>query len=115
MTTPRRSRRLRVALEVYCGLIILPGGEAALLEIVRGGNDGQHRETITVRPIIAPKHQYPAVREDLHPLLALVPGNCRWPIGDPQTTSFHFCADAAEPGKPYCRHHVEMARQQPRY
>ena len=34
---------------------------------------------------------------------------CCWPIGEPGTPSFHFCGDAAVPGKPYCAEHVAIA------
>lgn len=34
---------------------------------------------------------------------------CCWPIGEPGTPSFHFCSDAAVPGRPYCAGHVAIA------
>ncbi len=34
---------------------------------------------------------------------------CSWPIGDPGDASFHFCPSAAEPGRPYCARHCELA------
>jgi GcrA cell cycle regulator len=30
---------------------------------------------------------------------------CSWPIGDPQSTDFHFCGDDVVTGKPYCNSH----------
>jgi GcrA cell cycle regulator len=30
---------------------------------------------------------------------------CSWPIGDPQSTDFHFCGDNVVTGKPYCNTH----------
>lgn len=30
---------------------------------------------------------------------------CSWPIGDPQSTDFHFCGDNVVTGKPYCNDH----------
>ena len=30
---------------------------------------------------------------------------CSWPIGDPQSTDFHFCGDDVVAGKPYCNTH----------
>ena len=34
---------------------------------------------------------------------------CQWPIGDPRLPDFHFCGEAALPGKPYCAHHCASA------
>lgn len=41
---------------------------------------------------------------------------CKWPIGDPASDDFHFCGQAALPGKPYCAYHGQLAFQpsQPR-
>lgn len=35
--------------------------------------------------------------------------SCSWPLGDPKQAGFHFCGDAAEPGRPYCAHHCGIA------
>jgi GcrA cell cycle regulator len=35
--------------------------------------------------------------------------SCSWPVGDPKQPGFHFCGDAAEPGRPYCAHHCGIA------
>ena len=34
---------------------------------------------------------------------------CCWPIGDPGTESFRYCAEAKLPGKPYCAEHAARA------
>jgi GcrA cell cycle regulator len=45
-------------------------------------------------------------------VVALVPGTCRWPLGDPQG-DFCFCADpVVKP--PYCEHHRKQAYLAPR-
>jgi GcrA cell cycle regulator len=38
---------------------------------------------------------------------------CRWPIGDPQHTDFHFCGKKKVTGLPYCEHHARRAFQPP--
>jgi GcrA cell cycle regulator len=38
---------------------------------------------------------------------------CRWPIGDPQQTDFHFCGKKKIPGLPYCEVHARRAFQPP--
>ena len=44
-------------------------------------------------------------------LMELTERTCKWPIGDPATEKFWFCGHAAEPGKPYCETHIEIAFQ----
>jgi GcrA cell cycle regulator len=34
---------------------------------------------------------------------------CSWPVGDPKQPGFHFCGEAAEPGRSYCAHHCNIA------
>ena len=34
---------------------------------------------------------------------------CCWPIGDPGSSNFRFCGEAALPGKPYCQEHTNRA------
>ncbi|MGL4394928.1 MAG: GcrA family cell cycle regulator [Hyphomicrobium sp.] len=37
--------------------------------------------------------------------------SCRWPIGDPQMSDFHFCGKNKVPGLPYCEFHARRAFQ----
>lgn len=39
--------------------------------------------------------------------------SCRWPIGDPQMSDFHFCGKNKVPGLPYCEFHARRAFQPP--
>lgn len=41
----------------------------------------------------------------------LKPGQCRWPIGDPDSEDFHFCGEQVFVGKPYCYEHCKQAYQ----
>ncbi|WP_343346603.1 GcrA family cell cycle regulator [Sphingomicrobium sp. XHP0239] len=36
---------------------------------------------------------------------------CRWPMGHPGESDFHFCGEAANPGFPYCVDHCGVAYQ----
>jgi GcrA cell cycle regulator len=38
---------------------------------------------------------------------------CRWPIGDPSATEFHFCGRNPKTGSPYCEAHARKAYQPP--
>ena len=43
------------------------------------------------------------------PMMALSASTCRWPIGDPGDTEFHFCGERSLDGKPYCSAHASIA------
>jgi GcrA cell cycle regulator len=43
----------------------------------------------------------------------LTENDCRWPIGDPQHSDFHFCNKSKVPGLPYCEFHAKRAFQPP--
>jgi GcrA cell cycle regulator len=36
---------------------------------------------------------------------------CRWPIGDPSESEFHFCGRNPKSGSPYCEAHARKAYQ----
>jgi len=61
----------------------------------------------------------PPVEEIVIPLAerktiqTLVECSCRWPIGDPQASDFHFCGKNKVPGLPYCEFHARRAFQPP--
>ena len=44
-------------------------------------------------------------------MAGLKPDQCRWPMGDPDTESFHFCGCQVFAGKPYCYEHCKQAYQ----
>ncbi|MCC2114022.1 MAG: GcrA family cell cycle regulator [Hyphomicrobiales bacterium] len=44
-------------------------------------------------------------------ILTLTESTCKWPIGDPGDTDFHFCGRRSDPGVPYCQHHARIAYQ----
>ncbi len=61
----------------------------------------------------------PAIEELVIPLAerkyiqTLTECSCRWPIGDPQMTDFHFCGKNKVAGLPYCEFHARRAFQPP--
>lgn len=44
-------------------------------------------------------------------LMMLTSRTCRWPIGDPATSEFHFCGHKPKPGSSYCETHMLRAYQ----
>ncbi|WMT87634.1 GcrA cell cycle regulator [Pelagibacterium sp. 26DY04] len=45
-------------------------------------------------------------------LLQLTEKTCKWPIGDPMSSEFHFCGRDSDEGKPYCEFHSRRAYHQ---
>jgi GcrA cell cycle regulator len=45
-------------------------------------------------------------------LLQLTEKTCKWPIGDPMSSEFHFCGRMSDEGKPYCDFHSRRAYHQ---
>ena len=45
-------------------------------------------------------------------LLELTEKTCKWPIGDPVSSEFHFCGRESDEGKPYCEFHSRRAYHQ---
>lgn len=44
-------------------------------------------------------------------LLQLSENTCRWPVGDPLSTDFHFCGADSDENSPYCAFHAKLAFQ----
>ena len=59
---------------------------------------------VAAAPVPPKRRTGPVVQLD-----SLKPGMCSWPVGEPGTDDFHFCADTVVPEKPYCLEHCERA------
>ncbi|WP_019219155.1 GcrA family cell cycle regulator [Bartonella florencae] len=44
-------------------------------------------------------------------LLQLSENTCRWPVGDPLSSDFHFCGADSGENSPYCTFHAKIAFQ----
>jgi GcrA cell cycle regulator len=64
---------------------------------------------LAVVPVVMPALDAPEVLR-VH-LLDLREHMCRWPIGDPQDESFHFCGRQKAGAVSYCDHHAKQAFQ----
>jgi GcrA cell cycle regulator len=70
------------------------------------------RRTSQKRP--APKPSLPLPELGTAPdlpvtVLTLTATTCRWPIGDPRASGFHFCGRIKPEHGPYCSHHAAIA------
>jgi GcrA cell cycle regulator len=61
------------------------------------------KEQVVPQPILS--------AEERASVLHLTEHTCKWPIGDPGTTEFHFCGARAKSGSPYCATHAALAYQ----
>ena len=86
----------------------------------RSANARTNRLPPTPRPKpIAVEPPLPVVEEDPITLedgshatiLTITDRMCRWPIGDPLASDFHFCGRSPRSGAPYCESHCRRAYQ----
>lgn len=66
----------------------------------------RQQRDVPVQKLEAPKGQRATI-------FTLTASTCRWPIGDPGDTDFHFCGAKCSAGNPYCDYHAAMAYQAP--
>ncbi len=77
------------------------------------------KEAVVEKPVIKTASKKTKKDLALHELLIqhalqmanLKSGQCRWPIGDPDSDNFHFCGAQVFNGKPYCYEHCRQAYQ----
>ena len=70
----------------------------------RGGRRGLPKDfDMMAEPALTP--------EQRASVLHLTEHRCKWPIGDPGTTAFHFCGARSKTGSPYCSTHAAQAYQ----
>ena len=67
------------------------------------------------RPQAAPAPQLTSLSDEpLIPNASVLQINeqtCKWPVGDPSSADFHFCARRSDVGIPYCAYHARIAYQ----
>ena len=71
---------------------------------------------VDMHPAPAPIEELVIPPSERATILTLKEQMCRWPIGDPVESDFHFCGRKSAQGMPYCEHHARIAYQplQPR-
>ncbi len=67
------------------------------------------KPAVAVAPVAAPAPAPQAHSAAPKRAVEMTPHSCRWPIGHPGDSGFHFCGDSALPGKPYCSTHAAAA------
>jgi len=63
-----------------------------------------------VQPDFETGARKPAKRKSIT-TMTLTDDTCKWPIGDPATSDFHYCGRLPQSGRPYCDKHYSMSRQ----
>ena len=62
------------------------------------------------QPVIGTPARKPTNRK-LVTTLTLSSRTCKWPIGDPARSDFHYCGQPPQSGRPYCDAHDRMSYQ----
>ena len=102
---------------------------AVIGKVHRLGLAGRASPSRAERPRVSMSPKVPSLRSHTPPApvveedpLTLADGNfatvltisdrmCRWPIGDPSASEFHFCGHSPKSGSPYCEAHARKAYQ----
>lgn len=61
-------------------------------------------DLVPLEELVIPLHERASI-------MTLKESMCRWPIGDPGDSEFHFCGRKKCGTLPYCKHHARMAYQ----
>jgi len=76
-----------------------------------GDVDGEAGGEAGPRPRAPAKSRAKVVKVQLTSLLGLSERVCKWPIGHPGDSDFHFCGKPSQAGFPYCGEHCAVAYQ----
>ncbi|MBS0240860.1 MAG: GcrA cell cycle regulator [Proteobacteria bacterium] len=77
------------------------------------GNTALRELYQNAEPYVAPAEELVIPVAERKSIQTLEECSCRWPIGDPQETEFHFCGKTKVTGLPYCEFHARRAFQPP--
>ena len=86
----------------------------AVLDIAAAAVEGAIEGVTAAPPRAVPRRPRPPAKPAKPAktsLLDLSEKICKWPIGHPGETDFHFCGKAAQTGFPYCTEHCAIAYQ----
>lgn len=64
-------------------------------------------------PYVEPAEELVVPIAERKTIQTLEAGDCRWPIGNPRESDFHFCGRQQVSGLPYCEHHARKAYAAP--
>jgi GcrA cell cycle regulator len=82
-----------------------PTAIGAVMGRSRNSIDHKLRRMNPIPHLIQPR---PARKPQIYEVKKSAP-TCQWPIGTPKEPGFHFCAEEAKTGKPYCEKHCSKA------
>ncbi len=106
-TSRMKSHRPRVRTQTAAKRLMKPRfatiGNPALRQLYLGDTEPY---TPPAEELVIPMHE----RKYIQTLTEVC---CRWPIGDPQQSDFHFCGKKKVAGLPYCEGHARRAFQPP--
>ena len=89
----------------------IEGAIGGAIEHVIGGTPPAALAPAAKAPPKRPSRAAPAAKPARTTLLDLSEKVCKWPIGHPGETDFHFCGKPAQVSFPYCSEHCAIAYQ----
>ena len=106
----------RLGLEARPSPVKLSEAAAAVIEAVVAAAEGvaeglSAAPAVTKAPPRRPSRPAPPPKPAKTTLLDLSEKVCKWPIGHPGETDFHFCGKPAQASFPYCTEHCAIAYQ----
>lgn len=107
----RPSRRGRVSSPSTSNMGTMRRRSVSAAPVTMGATALKQSEAVDAELYVAPAQ----VQEIFIPvgerigLLGLNEETCKWPIGDPLNTDFHFCGQNSLENKPYCEFHSRRA------
>ena len=106
----------RLGLEARPSPVKLSEAAAAVIEAVVAAAEGvaeglSAAPAVTKAPPRRPTRPAPPPKPAKTTLLDLSEKVCKWPIGHPGETDFHFCGKPAQASFPYCTEHCAIAYQ----
>jgi GcrA cell cycle regulator len=83
----------------------------SLMYGTRGANALKPQFDVDIDPAPQPLQELVIPLHERASIMTLKESMCRWPIGDPTDSEFHFCGRKKCGTMPYCEHHARMAYQ----
>ncbi|MGQ7792349.1 GcrA family cell cycle regulator [Faunimonas sp. B44] len=104
-STVKRQRRTAVA--------ATPAPRKPRMHPVAGALALDTIEDVEMLPVVQHKNAVVVPIAKRLPIEKLTEHTCKWPIGDPGHSDFHFCGHQSLEGLPYCEYHAGVAYQTP--
>jgi GcrA cell cycle regulator len=104
---PARPSPIRKQEAAISGALATPRRKPPVREVARGAEGRPVIQAPLAPPPVSAPAAVAATAVRHFPRASM--RSCCWPIGEPGTREFRFCAAEADPGRPYCAEHSAIA------